>query len=63
MKRLVLLIVIAVAILTGCGQQAKPPAPEPELRAGDVYWVCDLNGENCECRAIGAAECPEEVGP
>ena len=55
------IILAAAAILTACGHNAPKPEPLPELRAGDVYWVCDLEG-HCECQAIGAAKCPE-VGP
>lgn len=60
MKRLMLLAIVAAA-LAGCGQPSRPPAPGPELRAGDVVWICDINGENCECSAVGAAQCPEEA--
>ena len=61
MQRLILLTILAAVILTACGQQAPTPEPQPELRAGDVVIICDLEG-HCECQAIGAAKCPE-VGP
>ncbi|WP_287418168.1 hypothetical protein [Oceanithermus sp.] len=58
MQRLILLTILAAVILTACGQQAPKP-PQPELRAGDVVIICDLEG-HCECQAIGAAKCPED---
>jgi len=54
MKRLMLLVFLGLAyLLAGCSDAYEP---QP---VGDAYWVCDMNGEHCECRVVGDAECPE----
>jgi len=61
MKNIFAATILTAALLASCGQQAPQLERGQEMQAGDVYWVCDTTGENCECRAIGAATCPEEA--